>query len=324
MSAQLRGVPLVEVTRGPLVESVHNVAACAVDAAGKIVLAIGETGVPVYLRSAAKPFISAVSVMAGVPQRFGLEPREIAVMTSSHSGEPFHIDAVRSILSKIGMTESALQCGADYPYDPIYNNCSGKHAGILALCLAIGADPATYLEPSNPAQQRILRFCARMSDVPSETLAIGVDGCGIPVYAVPLANAALSYMRYATLRDIEDEPARALRVVRDAMLQFPEHMSGTGDFDAALIRAGGGGIVCKGGAEGVHATALIDKRIGVVRKVVDGAERARPPSAVAILREIGALSEGQLMELHSFAHPPVKNRAGRVVGEIRARERVAS
>jgi L-asparaginase II len=313
------GEPRVAVVRGPTVESVHNVAGFAVDAAGKTVFSFGTVDVPVYLRSAAKPFIAATALAAGVAERFELEPREIAIMAASHSGEPFHLEAVRSILRKIGLTEAALQCGPETSHsEPITNNCSGKHAGILALCVATGADPATYLDAKNPVQQRILRFCARVSDQPFESLKIGVDGCGIPVYATTLRRAAHSYLRLVTFDDLDDVDARALLTVRDAMIANPEYMSGTGEFDAAMIRAFDGSLVCKGGAEGIFAGALLDDRIGFVIKIVDGNERARPPAACEALRSIGVLAGERWEKLRPFAEPPLRNKSGRTVGEIRA------
>jgi L-asparaginase II len=315
----LEGEPYVAVIRGGVVESVHNVAGYAVDARGKAAFSFGAVDVPIYLRSAAKPFIAAAAVAAGVVERFGLEPREIAVMAASHSAESFHLETVRSILRKIGLDESALQCGPEPPFtDPITNNCSGKHAGILAFCIATGADPATYLAPESSVQQRILSFCARASDEPLETLKIAVDGCGIPVYATTLQHAALSYRRLATLGELDPVDARALRVVRDAMIANPEYMSGTGEFDAAMIRAYGGSLVCKGGAEGVFAGALIDKGIGFVMKIVDGNERARPPATCEALHLAGLMTDTQRKQLQTFVRPIVKNKTGRVVGEIRA------
>ncbi|MGZ3505866.1 MAG: asparaginase [Vulcanimicrobiaceae bacterium] len=329
----LQGEPLVEVTRGDLVESVHRVAACAVDASGAVVDAVGETDVPVYLRSTAKPFIAAAAIAAGARERFGLEPEEIAVMAASHSGEPFHVDAVRSILRKIGMEESALLCGSHAPYNAkaahdleragirfgaVHNNCSGKHAGILALCKIIGADPATYLDLENPAQQRILELCARLSDQRVEDFKLGVDGCGIPVYATPLRNAALSFARLATLEGVCEEDALALEIVRSAMIAHPEYVSGTGEFDTRLMEVAAGSICCKGGAEGVHGDSLITAGLGFVLKVVDGASRGRAPAVLASLRRLGVLGEAELEPLADFAEPVVYNRAGRKVGVVRA------
>jgi len=322
----------VEVTRGELVESVHHVAACAVDARGNVHFSSGDAGAPVYLRSAAKPFIAAAAVAAGVVERFGLEQREIAVMAASHAGEPFHLEAVASILEKIGAGVDDLQCGAHLPYNEaaahamirerriptaLSNNCSGKHAGILALCKAIGADSATYMEPGNPAQREILELCARLSDDDASSWPLGVDGCGIPVYATSLRNAALSFARFASLEGVGEREARALRTVRGAMIAYPAYVSGTGELDAALMEAGAGAIACKGGAEGVHGVAAIPAGLGYVSKVLDGAGRARGPSTVAALRLLGLLDAGQATKLARFAHPIVYNRAGRAVGEIR-------
>jgi L-asparaginase II len=322
----------VEVTRGDLVESIHRVAACAVDPSGDVLFACGDVESPVYLRSSAKPFIAAAGVKAGVVERFGLDSREIAVMAASHFGEPFHVAAVASILEKIGLDESALQCGVHAPYDEssaralerdgiaptaIYNNCSGKHAGILALCLTIGADPATYLEASNPAQRAILEFCARVCDDDAATWPLGIDGCGIPVYGTPLRNAALSFARLATLEGVDAADARALRVVRDAMAAHPEYIAGTGRLDTVLMQCLGGKLVCKGGAEGVHGVGAIGRRLGFVSKVCDGAGRARGPSTLAALRALDVIDQAETTELARFGHPIVYNRAGRPVGGIR-------
>ncbi|MBV8245967.1 MAG: asparaginase [Candidatus Eremiobacteraeota bacterium] len=333
----MRGEPLVEVRRGPLTESVHEIAACAVDARGEALLELGDVDAPVYLRSTAKPFIAAASVKAGVVERFGLEPRELAVMAASHYGEPFHVDAVRSILRKIGLPESALQCGAHPPYNAaaaaeleargepftaVHNNCSGKHAGILALCLTMGCDPQTYLEASNPAEQTILEFCARMTGDDPHHWPVGIDGCGIPVFATPLRRAARAFMHFATLEGIDERDARALATVRDAMLKYPEYVSGTGEFDSVLMANAGGTIACKGGAEGVHGDAAIGRGVGLGLKVIDGARRAVAPAVLATLASLGALPEQTARALDAEAHPSVKNRAGRNVGEIAIRRAI--
>lgn len=314
-------------------ESVHEVAACAIGADGSVAFSTGDIEKPVYLRSTAKPFIAAAAIAAGVREKFEIQPHEIAVMAASHTGEPFHVAAARSILYKIGMDESALQCGAHLPYNaeaaadlqrrgieptPIYNNCSGKHAGILALCKAIGADPAMYLRADNPAQQRILELCARVSDEDAATMPLGVDGCGIPVYATPLRNAALSFLRLATLANgLSEEDAAALRIVRDSMIAHPEYVSGTDEFDTVLMQSTERTLACKSGAEGVHGTAVIG-RGGLVVKVLDGTSRARGPAVLSILRSLDWITASALKELHAFERPQLQNRAGTHVGEVRA------
>jgi L-asparaginase II len=333
MLPALDGEPLVEVTRGDVTESVHRVAACAVDRRGDVLFGIGAIDVPVYLRSTAKPFIAAAAVREGVVERFGFGPHEIALMAASHNGEPFHIAAVRSMLRKIGVPEAALACGAHPPYDPesaealvrdgvvfapIHNNCSGKHAGILALCTLLGADVTTYCDPSNPAQRRILQLCARACGRSVEELPLGIDGCGIPVFATSLRCAALAFARLATLDGLDERDVAALRTVRDAMIAFPQYVAGTGEFDTALMRAAGGHIAAKSGAEGVHGLADLATGTGLALKVVDGAARACAPAALGISRRLGLIEASVLDDLARFARAPVCNRAARRVGSIQS------
>ncbi len=299
---------------------------------------IGDVTSPVFLRSSAKPFIAATAIKAGARDAFDLTPAEIAVMSASHTGQPFHIEAVASILFKIDAQPEDLQCGAHLPYDEssartllrngeepsaLHNNCSGKHAGILALCRLIGAEFDGYLEASHPAQQKILAFCARMSDDDPQRWPLGVDGCGIPVYATSLRKAALAFARFATFEGVADRDATALRIVRDAMIEHPEYVSGTHEFDAALMRIGAGTIACKAGAEGVHAVSSLAGGLGFASKVIDGASRARAPFTVAALRSLGILDDGQATNLAAFGSPVVYNRAGKAAGEIRCRPIVA-
>jgi L-asparaginase II len=298
-----------------LVESVHAVAACAADTRGRVLLALGDVDGPVYLRSAWKPFIAAAVVASGAVARFALEPRELAVMAASHAGEPFHVAAVRAMLQKIGLDEGALQCGGA---PPVEHNCSGKHAGILALCVHAGYDPATYLEPAHPAQQRIRAFCARLTGEDPAAFPTGVDGCGIPVYATSLRRAALAFARFATLEGVEPEAAGALAAVRAAMTAEPAYVGGTGRFDSALIAVTEGRVVGKVGAEGVHGDALLRQGTGLALKVVDGERRAVAPATVLLLRELGALEERERNALAEFAEVDVRNAAGRSVGRIAA------
>lgn len=323
---------IVEVTRGPLVESRHRVDACAVDATGALLLADGDIEAPVYLRSTAKPFIAAAAVEAGVVEAFGLDSREIAVMAASHYGQPFHVEAAASILRKIGARVADLQCGVHWPYDEaaadamraggatpnaLHNNCSGKHAGILALAKVLDADVGTYLLPNNPAQRYILEFCARMSDDDASSWPLGIDGCGIPVYATSLRKAARAFARLATLEGVDEQDARALKVVRDAMVAHPQYVAGDGRLDTELMLAARGRLAAKGGAEGVHGIAAIERACGYVSKVIDGSGRARGPSTIGALRRLGVLDEAAAARLEPFARPTVYNRAGNAVGEIR-------
>lgn len=308
---------MVDVVRGARIESTHAVAACACDPAGTVLLEAGTIDVPVYLRSAAKPFIAAAAVRAGVVERFGLTQPELAVMCASHTAEPRHLATAASILAKIGARIEDLQCGGTPT--ALYNNCSGKHAGILALARLRGEPLAGYLDPAHPVQREILAFCERAFADRFTPDRIAVDGCGIPVFATTLFSAARGFARFATLRELAAGDAAALQRVREAMLAEPWMVSGTGRFDTDLMAAGGGSIVAKGGAEGVHADALLGLQAGLVLKTVDGAARAVPPAALALLGRLGALDARAKDRLSARARPPLHNVAGRVVGELRAR-----
>jgi L-asparaginase II len=312
----LQGVPFVVVSRGDRIESVHAVAACASGVDGEVLLALGDIDEPVYLRSAAKPFIAAAVVRAGAADRFDLDDRDLAIMSASHAGEPDHVAAVLALLEKIGARPEDLQCGAQPSV--LHNTCSGKHAGILALCRVLDVPFTDYLEPTHPAQRAILALCERVSDDRFGPDRLGVDGCGIPVYATSLRNAARAFARFATLQDLEPGDAEALVRVRAAMIAEPFYVAGTGRFDTDLLRAGSGRIACKAGAEGVHASALLDAGAGLVLKVVDGSRRAAAPAAVALLAQLHALDEMQVSALAAHASVPVENVAGVRVGSIAA------
>jgi L-asparaginase II len=255
-------------------------------------------------------------------------------MAASHNGEPFHVEAVRGILRKAGLDERALQCGAHPPaYEPaaaalaaagerpsaLHNNCSGKHAGIVAACVQLGLDPAGYLSAEHGVQRHIAAFCGRAFDEDPERWPVAVDGCGIPIFATSLRRAARAFARLATLEGWAPADALALRTVRDAMLAEPAYVGGTGRFDSALMQNASGGIACKAGAEGVHGSALLRLGAGLALKVVDGNGRAVPPAALALLAAVGALDARETSALAAFAEPEVRNVAGRVVGKITAR-----
>ncbi|MBV9646985.1 MAG: asparaginase [Candidatus Eremiobacteraeota bacterium] len=326
-----QGVPFIGVTRGELIESVHAVAACAADPSGTVALELGDVEVPVYLRSAAKPFIAGAIVASGAAERYGFDDRELAVIAASHNGEPFHVECVRGILSKLGRSENDLQCGAHAPtyelaaralvtggtaFSAIHNNCSGKHAGILALCAMLGADHTTYLERSNPAQQTILAFSARMTGDDENAWPVAVDGCGIPVFATALRRAARAFARFATLEGIAESDARALERVRRAVQAQPAFLAGTGRFDTDLIVATKGTVVGKAGAEGVHGDAWLSGRLGLAMKVIDGNRRATSPAVIALLDRLGALDEAAKAALEPHAAPVIRNVAGRSVGSV--------
>lgn len=321
----------VVVTRAELVESEHFVCYAVVDRHARVVESNGDIDRPVYMRSSAKPLIATAMVASGAPDRFGFSDQEIAIAAGSHSGEPKHVAAVRSMLRKTGLDESALRCGAHAPTHgpsadalclagelpkPIHNNCSGKHAGILALAVQLGAAPDGYLVVDHPAEREILRVCSELLGVPLADIRIGVDGCGIPVIAVPLKTAAYFYARLGETAQFPVQLASALTRVRDAMISHPEYVAGSNRFDTDLMTAARPNILAKGGAEGYHGSAALAQGLGMTVKIADGNYRAVAPFVLARLSRLGILDATQRTMLDSYRAPKIRNHAGTVVGEI--------
>ena len=247
--------PLVEVTRGGITESRHRGHVIAVDSDGNIVAHLGRPETVTYLRSSAKPHQAIPLIASGAADRFGFTENEIALACASHSGEPIHTELAASMLQKIGLGPEALKCGIHEPYSAevaqklrasgekpnvLQNNCSGKHAGMLALALHLGADTATYDEASNPVQLAIGKTVSQFSGVPIEDIAVGVDGCGVPVFGITVKSMALMYARLVSPpADFDDATKEACARIVAAMTAHPELIGGTSDrLDTEIMRAG--------------------------------------------------------------------------------------
>jgi L-asparaginase II len=311
---------LAEVVRSGFVESRHRGAMIALTADGTALLTAGAADVPTFPRSSNKPFQAAAMLRCGLK----LDRELLALAAASHSGEDFHVSGVRSILASAGLTEDDLRCPPDMPLDEhaqramiragagpdrVHMNCSGKHAAMLATCVAAGWPTATYTDPDHPLQQEIRATIARLAGEP--VTAVGVDGCGAPLMAISVAGLARAF-RAVVLA----EPGTAERAVADAMRAYPEWTSGTTRPEGALMQAVPG-LLVKSGAEGVEGFALADGRSGAF-KIEDGAARGRVPVTVALLRRLGAdaLPGADLAVLAELATSPIYG-GGRVVGEIR-------
>ena len=334
--------PMVEVTRGALVECRHR-GDIAVMAGRRLAWRLGDPGKVTYFRSAAKPIQALAVVADGAAERFGFSDAEIAVMCASHYGEPFHRETVRGILRKIGRTERDLRCGVTPSLDPAValrtaaaggaldetvSDCSGKHAGILAACVHAGWDPADYNAPDHPAQRRIRALVAEVCGVPEESIVVGVDGCSVPVFGLPLSAMARAYARLADPSDLPLPLAAAARRIFGAMTAHPEMIAGTGGFCTALIRAGGGNLIGKLGAEGVYCIGVREPNLALALKVADGGTRAIPPAALRALAEAGrslaesgdaaaaALPRLAAGPLRDWADREVRNDVGMRVGRV--------
>ncbi len=324
-------VSLVEVTRGGRVESEHRGAIAVVDANGQLIAHMGDVRLVSYLRSSAKPFQLLPLVESGAADRFGFTDTELAVIAGSHSGEPRHVAAVQSILSKIGLSEDALQCGIHVPFNAeaaralraagrepsaLHNNCSGKHSGILAQAVDRGLSTHDYLDPQHPVQVTIRRRFAELGSITVDEIGVGVDGCSVPCFAMPLRAAALAFARLAAGR--EDGLKRVSRV----MMAYPEMVAGEERLDTDLMRAAPGRVVSTGGAEGYHGLGIVGQdgpALGVAIKIADGdGKRGGNPVVIEVLRQLGVLDDAALAQLKSYHTWPITNHRGLEVGEVRA------
>jgi L-asparaginase II len=325
--------PLAYVTRGDLIESIHYGDLAVCDAAGRLVASLGDPERVVYWRSAAKPIQALTVVHSGAADRFGLSAKQLSVCCASHCGSAEHVETVRSILELLGLDESALQCGVHWPGDtaerdrlicaglkptPLHNNCSGKHAGMLASTVALGADVSRYLELSQPVQQSILADLSVLCDVPVAQITTGVDGCGAPVHGMALRAMATGFARLGWPDGMPERIQKAAPRVIAAMCAEPVMVSGRGSFNSDLLGASFGRVVAKGGAEGLFVLGLTVPGLGIAVRNVDGSGRGHPPVVVRTMELLGALPQDMREALKAFACQPVSNCRGEAVGEIRA------
>ena len=333
---------LVLLYRGELIESVHRGHIAVADAGGKVLWQAGDPGCVTYFRSSAKPIQVLPIIASGAVDRFGITDSELAVMAASHRGEDIHVEAVASILGKIGLTESALMCGthapscvwpperasersgqaahrirSGIPFSPIFNNCSGKHAGMLMYAVHRGYAIDDYVSRDSRVQQDMWQAVSDVAGLPREEVALGVDGCGVVVFGMPLSAMARAYARMSAPESLPSEYSQPARRIILAMTKHPEMVGGTGDFGTNLMVGAGGALFCKGGAEGLFCLGIPGKGLGVAVKIEDGGARAIPSAVMEILRVLGVgTSEMACMrELAIERH--VRNCRGDVVGCMR-------
>ena len=294
----LEDLPFAAVRRGELVESVHRGRLAVCDPEGVMLEAYGDPEAYVYLRSSAKPFQALPLVLSGTADAFGLTDEELAVACASHNAEKPHLAAVRAILEKAGLDESDLQSGPHPPMygpaaaelarggeepRPIHGNCSGKHAGMLAVCAHEGYETLSYRDPGHPLQRRILGLIARVCGVQEDEVLVAGDNCGVPAFALPLRSFATGLARIATGEEMPDEIRSAGLRIRDAMRAHPFMVAGTGRLDTELMERTR--LLVKGGAEAVLAVGNPESW-GMALKISDGSQRAVRPAALAALEHM--------------------------------------
>lgn len=320
---------LVEEYRGELLECIHRGHICGVSDTGEVKYYAGDTDFVAYMRSSAKPIQAIPLVRRGLEKTYGFTNKEITVLTGSHRAESFHVEAIESIMEKIGVEEEALICLPTYPLGVkaredvlrnngekrrIYHNCSGKHLGLLTLCKGIGCSTEDYYKVSSPAQLEILQYISMLSGYPKEDIKIGIDGCGVPVFAMPMKYLARAYMVMACPDLIKDEKTReAVIKITGLMNENYEMVAGTNLICSLLLMDEN--IVAKGGAKGVYCFGLREERLGFSIKIMDGSEEEWPLIVASILEQIGYKNKETIERLQRFFPKEMVNDNNVVVGK---------
>ena len=322
---------LVEATRGGLVESVHRGAFVVMDADGAVVAEAGDIDGPVFPRSAIKLLQAIPLVESGAADALGFGARELAMACSSHSSEPGHVELARAMLARVGLCEDALECGAHWPLFgrstlidlarsgevpcQLHNNCSGKHAGLLCTLVHRGIEARGYVEPDHYAMQAVRGVLEDVLRIEHTSERMGIDGCGIPSWAVPLRSLASAYARVGAGVGMERERGVAARRLLDATMAEPWLVAGTDRFDTRAMKAAPGRLHVKTGAEGVYCASLPDRGLGLALKIADGATRASECAVAALAGRWLGGGEGDAVA--ALAHRTLRNWNGTEVGVIR-------
>lgn len=354
-------MPIMEITRGKVVESIHFGSIAVVDHRGRLIASYGNPNTVTYLRSSAKPFQALPFLEQGGKETYDLTLREVALLCASHSGTDEHVQVVESIQAKTGVQEKDLMCGVHAPSHaetaealrqrgekptPNRHNCSGKHSGMLAYARLKGPagkgysspdESLPYIDPAHSIQKDILQAFAEMCEIPVERVAVGIDGCSAPNFAVPLWNAALALAKLCDPGRLDSSRARACRTITTAMTSHPDMIGGPDSFDTHLMETTSGRMICKGGAEGYQALGLLpgalgpsSPALGIAIKISDGdlagrahsrtgpGGRVRPAVTLEILRRLGAISDTELEKLAEYGPTfHIRNWRKLVVGEAR-------
>jgi L-asparaginase II len=322
---------LVEVTRGPNIESCHRGAAAVVDADGAIVFALGDVAAPIYPRSAIKAIQAPLLVESGAAARFGFGDEELALACASHGGEAAHIAGVERMLSRAGLDPSVLQCGIHWPmHQPsslalacaggvasaLHNNCSGKHAGFVCAACAMAVDYLGYVAPSHSVQRVVKATIEDLAGAAIGDDRVAIDGCSVPTWALPLADLARAFARFGSGQGVMPKRAEAAQRLRSACAAKPWFVAGTGRFCTEVMSHFGDRVFVKTGAEGVFCAAVPTLGLGIAIKCDDGAGRAAEVVIAALLTQMLPLEDADRGLLNRLMRPPLRNWNGTLVGAL--------
>lgn len=323
-------VPMAEIRRGGILESQHHGVAVVADADGRILQSWGDPSFVTFPRSSLKPFQAIPLVESGAADAAGLNEEHLALACASHSAEDFQVALVRGWLERLGLSESALVCGPDLPRaqsdqieviraggdrSRVFHNCSGKHCGFLTLTKHIGATVGGYADPAHPAQRLYLDAFSELLGEDAARLPRGVDGCGLPALALPMATMARGAARWAAARVATEARRSAIRRLQSAIRAYPDHLSGRGSTTGKIVRASQGRVLLKGGAEGYVVGFVPEQGIGIAVKLADGAARAKMGIFAALLGRLGLVDAAD--SLAQDVEGVINDSNGRPAGEVR-------
>lgn len=322
---------LIEEVRNKHVENVHIGMISIVNERGERVATVGDDEHMTYFRSAAKP-IQAIPVFSStIIEKYGLTEREVALFTASHRGETYHIEALESMLAKLPVEEEELYCPRSYPLNRkpreamirdgkeqrrLYHNCAGKHLGFLALCHERGYPTEGYWRADHPLQQEIIGILSMLAEVPVQQIELGIDGCGVPVFALPLRRMAFVFLKLACPDIIEDDALRSAVQKMTQVMNRQYNMVASERFICSLLLQDTN-IVAKGGAQGVYCLGLKKERVGIALKVLNGSEDVWPNVVASILEQIGYENKKTIQALRDLRPSTLTNDSGHEVGRIR-------
>ena len=325
---------LVHITRNSLIECIHRGDLAIVDSDGNLVHAVGSPRSKVaFIRSSSKPIQAIPIIESGAADYFNLSDEELAIFCASHNGEEGHLNTVRSVLKKIGLDESALQCGTHWSShkltadamvlqgltpSEVNCNCSGKHSGMLTLSRFMGWNTSNYTEITHPVQQTMLKSMALFAGLDTEDICIGTDGCGVPVFGLSVYHMARAFAKLANPTGLPSPIADAANRITNAMMDNPFLVAGSNRLCTTLMSAGRGNVFGKSGADGVYCVGLPQLGLGLAVKIEDGNGRANGPVMIEALRQLGVLDPEQLQALSHVHNPKNYNHRKDLVGETKA------
>lgn len=323
---------LVNVERGEYVESGHDGHIAVVNADGQLLYSSGNPKRSTFARSSMKPLQAIPIIETGAADYYNMQSADIALACASHNGEDQHTTRVQNILTRLDLNIEDLKCGIhpprwretyeqiikeNAPITSIYNNCSGKHSGMLTTAKYMNESTEDYYQLDHPVQQRILEVISDLSEVPKDDIEIGIDGCGVPVHGIPLERIALCFAKMAQPEEFGDKRRNAIQTVTASMMGAPEMVGGTDRFCTDFMKVMDGRMFGKAGAEGVYCIGDLETGLGIAIKIEDGNGRATNPVAVEVLSQLGLLTAEQMEGLATYHKPQLRNAREEVIGQLK-------